>query len=424
LLSFSRIPFTGDVVVHNTRRKEMRVRLRGQRDFSPILPALFRTLALAILIAAMCLPALPQAVPGEDGNGVETGTGTGTGTGTTGATPTSVTCSVPGNGTNGVSGTGTTNGNGVQVTCSSAAGVSTQQNLEFSVEATVPLNFVIAAQPPLLPPALFSALSLGEAELRQFIQLSGNVLTSNLIAVAAGTQFPTLSTPALPGGTATLAMPTGTLINQVRIRVQNITVTGGLHPTMLFSGTVIPPTDETGTTGTQAAELPNLWGTLNSNAASLSLAFFTSFPFPGLTEEENGPFGTSEPTQVSFVSLSVAGAFVWVAPNGFASVDISTAGAAGQPGPLNFPVIAISPVDLRTLSRTIALDASRSFSPTGSQLTFTWTSAGQVVSITNANTPTPIITFPAPGIYPVQLTVTDPSGVQSSVTLPFEFVGF
>ncbi len=396
----------------------MRVQLRGQSDSSPIVRALFRSLALAILIAAISLPALPQAVPGEGGAG------------TTATTPSAVFCSVPstattsGGGTTGVTGT---NANGaMQVSCSPAGGTPSQQNIQFSLEAVVPVNFVIAAQPPLLPPALFSALSLGNAELRQFIQLSGDVLTSDLIAVAAGAQFPTPSTPALPGGTATPAMPTGTLINQVRIRVQNITVTGGLHPTMLFSGTVIPPSDQTGgagTTGSQTPLLPNLFGNLNSNAASLSMAFNNSFPFPGLTQE-NGPFGTSGGTQVSFVSLTVAGAFVWVAPTGFASVDVSTSGATGGPGVLNLPVISIAPVDLRVLSRILTLNASQSFSPSGGPLTFSWTSPNQqALGIANANTATPTITFPGPGIFPVQLTVTDASGVQSSVTLPFEFVG-
>jgi hypothetical protein len=101
-------------------------------------------------------------------------------------------------------------------------------------------------------------------------------------------------------------MPTGTLINEVRIQVQNVIVTGGIHPTMLFSGIVSPSsnagTGATGTTGTVtigeagipipaaggtgepgSPVSPNLFGNLQGNAASVSLAFMGSFQFPGIS---------------------------------------------------------------------------------------------------------------------------------------------
>ncbi len=188
---------------------------------------------------------------------------------------------------------------------------------------------------------------------------------------------------------------------------------------MLVSGTVLPSTNGTGTTGTtgETPLVPNLFGNLNNSAAAVSMAFMTSFPFPGLTTE-TGPFGTSGTASVSFVSEMVAGAYVLAAPTGFASVDVTTSSATGTPGSLNVPVIRIAPVSLQAMSRMIALDASQSFSPNGGTLTFVWTSQ-QAVSIANANTATPIITFPGPGPFPIQLTVTDSSGVQSSVVLPF-----
>jgi PKD repeat protein len=89
---------------------------------------------------------------------------------------------------------------------------------------------------------------------------------------------------------------------------------------------------------------------------------------------------------------------------------------------VNLPVIVLAPVNLQVPTRMLTLDASQSFSPSGSPLTFSWTS-NQAVSIANASTATPIITFSGPGTFQVQLTVTDASGVQSSVLLPFTFVG-
>lgn len=407
----------------------MRVRLRGQNDSFPTVHALFKGLAPIVLTLALCMPALPQVVPGDNGtdlpnavfctvpgltdDGTGTGNGNGTGTGTDNGT-----------GTGTENGTGTTGGanadGSLTVRCSAAGVTATRQDIQFAAEAVVPPTFVLASQAPLLPADIFNGLSLGTLELRKFVQLTGSILTSSLIAVQADAPFPTVGPPVLPSGTASLAIPTGTLINQVRIQVSNITVTRGLHTSMLLSGTVLPSDSTAGVNG-QTPLVPNLFGDLGNSAAAVSMAFQTSFPFPGLTTE-TGPFGTSGIAPVSFLSEMVAGAYVLAGPRGFATVDVTTSSAVGTPDSMSMPVIRIAPVSLQATSPMIMLDASESFSPGGGPLTFRWTSANGA-SIANANTPTPMITFPASGPFNVQLTVTDASGIQSSVSLPFVFVG-
>ncbi|MGE5568811.1 MAG: PKD domain-containing protein [Rhodospirillales bacterium] len=409
----------------------MRVRLRGQNDSFPIVHALFKGLAPIVLTLALCMPALPQVVPGDNGTGLpnavfctvpgltDNGTGTGNGNGT-------------GTGTGNGTGTGTDNGTGttggaanpdgsLTVRCAAAGITASRQDIQFAAEAVVPPTFVLASQAPLLPPDIFNGLSLGTLELRKFVQLTGNILTSSLMAVQANAPFPSVGPPVLPGGTASLALPTGTLINQVRIQVSQITVTRGLHTSMLFSGTVLPTDPTSAGANGQIPLVPNLFGDLGDVAAAVSMAFQTSFPFPGLTTE-TGPFGTAGIAPVSFLSEMVAGVYVLAGPRGFATVDVTTSSAVGTPDSMSMPVIRIAPVSLQATSQMITLDASQSFSPGGGPLTFSWTSPSGA-SIANANTPTPMITFPASGPFLVQLTVTDASGIQSSVTLPFVFVG-
>ncbi|HOL72322.1 MAG TPA: PKD domain-containing protein [Bryobacteraceae bacterium] len=406
----------------------MRVKLRGQNDSIPIVPAFFKGLAPIVLTLALCMPALPQVVPGDNGtdlpsavycavpglsDNVDNSAGAGSGNGT-------------GNGTD--NGTGTENGTGVTgsanadgsltVRCSAPGITPTLLDVRFAAETVVPPTFVLSGRAPLLPPDIFNGLSLGTLELRKFVRLAGGILSSSLIAVQANAPFPTVG-PVLPGGTASLAIPTGTLINQVRIQVSNITVTRGQHTTMMLSGTVLPSDSTAGSNG-QTPLVPNLFGDLDNNAAAISMAFQASFPFPGLTE--TGPFGTPDIATTSFYSEMVAGAYVLAGPSGFATVDVTTTSAVGTPDTMNFPVIRIVPVSLAATSRMIMLDASQSFSPTGGPLTFSWTSPSGA-SIANANTPTPTVTFPTSGPFNVQLTVTDASGIQSSVSLPFVFVG-
>ncbi len=406
----------------------MQGKLTGGGGSGGWFPTLRRGLTIAAAIIAISLPALPQVATG---------------------TLNAVFCSVPATPTGTTSATGTTP---IAVNCAAPGATPALQNIQFAAEARVPTSFVLATQAPVLPAAVFNNLKAGTSELRQFVSLSGSILTFDLLEVTTGTALP--FSASLPTGTATLVEPTGTLINEIRIKVQNVIVTGGMHPTMLFSGVVTTPST-TGTTVTGIGEAgipitaqgtgapgsplsPNLFGNVQGMAASVSLAFNNTFPFPGIriTTTTNGtttttastaPFGTSGAVPITFLSVGVAGAFDLASPTGFALVAVvsgSTTGTTpgGTPGttPSNgeIPVIQLAPFTLQTTSRTITLDASQSSSPIGSPITFSWTSSGGV-SISGANTATPAITFPSTGTFPIQLTVTDGSGVQSSVILPF-----
>lgn len=462
----------------------MQVRLTGDRGSAGWSPGLLRGLTIAVVTVATSLPALPQAATG---------------------TLNAVFCSVPATTPTGT--TSTTGTTAIAVNCAALGATPAPQNIQFAAEGRVPTSFVLASQSPVLPTSLFNSIMAGTSELRQFVSLSGSILTFDLLAVQAGTPLP--FSASLPTGTATLVEPTGTLINQIRIQVQNVTVTGGMHPTMLFSGVVTSPSTS-GTTATTtiigeagtvipvstgSPLVPNLFGSVQGMAASVSLAFNSSFPFPGISittttttgttgttttatgststgtstgttgvgvtggtgttgsstgtgvtggttttgststttgtttttvaTASTGPFGTSGAVPITLLSVNVAGAFDLASPTGFATVNVvsgSTSTTTGTTGTTtsnsSIPVIQLAPFTLQTLSRTISLDASQSFSPSGTPITFNWTSAA-AVSISGADTATPVITFPTTGTFPIQLTVTDGSGVQSSVVLPF-----
>jgi hypothetical protein len=272
---------------------------------------------------------------------------------------------------------------------------------------------------------------------------------------------------------------------------------------MLFSGIVSPSsnagTGATGTTGTVtigeagipipaaggtgepgSPVSPNLFGNLQGNAASVSLAFMGSFPFPGMSStsatgatagtgstgtgtgvtgtgvtgstgtgstdtgtgvtgstgtgttgtgttgvgfgSSTGPFGTSGAVPISLLSVNVAGAFNLAAPTGFATVDVAGGGSTGGTGatgsPSSGPVIQLAPFNFQTASRSITLDASQSSSSNGG-LTFNWTVTGsQQANVVGGNTANPTIQFPTSGTFQIQLTVTDSTGASSSMVIP------
>ena len=93
------------------------------------------------------------------------------------------------------------------------------------------------------------------------------------------------------------------------------------------------------------------------------------------------------------------------------------------------PTAVAGPKELTTFQNQIQLDATKSASPTGGALKYQWSMApgSQVASISNADTPNPIVQFPTgPTAYVFELTVTDEAGrtAKDTVTVNFARTAF
>jgi hypothetical protein len=353
------------------------------------------------------------------------------GTGSTGGTNGALFCTIP------LVPTGTTNAQSFgELTCGAPLNTI---NVQFAAEGAIPLNFVLASPQPLLPADIFSGLQLGTLEARQFVKFVGSVLTVDLSIVPAGAVIPT---------PATATLPPGTLLTEIRIQVQNATVTDSSPQTILFSGIVLASssnggsgTGSTGTTGTPM--LPGLFGDPSGRAATVSLAFNNPITFPGLgstpagegsgtgtiTGTTGGMFngGDGAAAPATMIGVAVAGSFALASPSGFVALSFPTGGGGstggGGGGGANGPEIVFAPFAAVTNSRQIQLDASQTSVGSG-PVTYLWKSTGvNVAGILNADTATPIIQFLGIGPYQISLTVTNAAGQSSTATVTMQYNG-
>ena len=78
--------------------------------------------------------------------------------------------------------------------------------------------------------------------------------------------------------------------------------------------------------------------------------------------------------------------------------------------------IAGSPASLRLgVSDELLLDATASYDPDGQPLTFQWSGPEGVAITPDAQGSTARVTFPSPGVYPIQLSVMDAGGTETAV---------
>jgi hypothetical protein len=344
--------------------------LRGHRDFASFPGAVLKSAALAALAAGLSLPAF-----GQNGTtpGATTGTGTTTGT-TTGAAavaaagPSALFCTVPSSlpsalgatavptvtpaGTTGastitaipvVTGSLIPGINGTTLSCGAFGGAQSLQNLSFTAEGVVPIDFVLSPTAPVLPTETFAGLIAGTTQLRDVASLSGNTMTISLFSVPATAAFPTLMI-----APATTVTPPGSLITQMTMQVSNVIITHGPASTMLFSG-IVNPTATSTTSGTTTgattattsgtALVPNLFNISSPGAASLSLAFGSGFTFPGLgatsATPNPGPFGLigqtpSQTMMATMLTVTVAGDVTFASPANFVTMNTPATPAAFQ----------------------------------------------------------------------------------------------
>lgn len=257
----------------------------------------------------------------------------------------------------------------------------------FLIERTFDFANALSTRPVNLSPDTQAALQAGAIEARQQFSLNPttNVITITEFTVAQGAPSPT--PPSGLGGILSLSS----------FSVIQTQATCRPSPSVLYTGVITQnyPKDP--------------FGDLTAAPAAISIGFTLDTPF-----KINNVVFVAAGIQSTWSS---AGMGTLTFPVPIVSLPITT--------PQN-PVVVFSPAATQaTSSKQFGLDASKSTSPLGLQLSFSWRQVNSNVgaALSNANTATPIVTFSGRGDYIFEVTVTDSKGNSTTAQTTISYYG-
>jgi hypothetical protein len=235
-----------------------------------------------------------------------------------------------------------------------------------------------------------AALTSGALEARQLFSLNPN---TNVITITTFGAQPGTPSPTLPAN-----INFGNVIGVAQFNVQQVLTSCRPSPSVLYVGTILSnfPVDP--------------FGNLTGTPAAISV---------GYTNEN--------PPKITSVVLVTSGVATTFSAAGFGTITFP-AGSTTPPGTTgNQPTIVFSPSATQSTSqKQLFLDASKSTSATGGQLTYVWrqVNQNQAAAINNGNTATPLITFSGgKGDYIFEVTATDSAGNSAKATTTITYTG-
>ena len=243
---------------------------------------------------------------------------------------------------------------------------------------------------PTIGTAIRSALTGGALEARQLFSLNP---TTNVITITTFGAQPSSPSPTLPAN-----INFANVISVAQFNVQQVLTSCKPVPSVLYIGTI------------QSNFPRDPFGDLTGTPAVISVGYTTD-----------------NPPKINNIVLVVAGVATTFSSAGVGTITFP-AGSTTPPGTTgNAPTIVFSPAATQaTAQKQIVLDASKSTSATGGQLTYVWrqVNTNQAAAINNGNTATPLITFNGgKGDYTFEVTVTDSSGNSAKGTTTITYTG-
>jgi hypothetical protein len=244
--------------------------------------------------------------------------------------------------------------------------------------------------PVSLPDAIEQEVFNGDREIRQQIQYDA---PSRQLIV-----WTFLASPSWPRP-ATLLDVQNNQLDQFRVDVSDIRLTGGAWTTIEFNGAVATPV-------TTALMVAGGYGTSLMGA------------LPGLPARLVSSFvmGSSNNVLTNTV-LAVTGGTHLVTPMaiGYARIEAS---------PNRAPVASVISPPTETAAFEISFDATASHDPDGDELDYKWHVLGGTLSLRGCETPTPVFQFNSgTGTYDFRLTLTDARGATTITTYRVQYTG-
>lgn len=269
---------------------------------------------------------------------------------------------------------------------------ATAQTLQaFNIERSIALNAISTQIPPNIPANVLAALAGGALEIREALVYNqpANTLTSTVFLVPTGSPLPT---PSL-----VLALQTG-FVATTTMSIDRIYVTSTPYPSLLFVG---------------------------------SLVQSTTTPFgnyQGAVETVSVGYTNDTPPKLNTVMETVAGAVSLYSPSAVANaftVKGTSSGGGGGGGGTGAPTVVINPASQTSIGREVVLDASGSTDPNGLSLTYSWTYVGSPIpTLLHSNSAQVTVQLTnGPGVYTIQVTVTNSAGKSSTGTATINYVG-
>ena len=272
------------------------------------------------------------------------------------------------------------------MSCMAVASAGPQELITFKAEYLVmPEDLTIR-----LPDTIEESVLSGNQEIRQQIQYDA---PSRQLIV-----WTFLASPSWPRPAALIDVQNNQL-DQFRVDVFDIVVTGGSWTTLDFHGVVATPL-------TTALMVAGGYGTALMGAV------------PGLPVRLVSSFVTGGTNHLlSNTVLTVTGG-TWIA----------TAVAAGygriESSPNRAPVASVVGPPPETSAFEISFDATASLDADGDELDYKWHVLGGTLSLRGCETPTPVFQFNSgPGTYDFRLTLTDARGATAISTYRVQYTG-
>ena len=260
--------------------------------------------------------------------------------------------------------------------------------LGFTIERSLKLSNILSSSFQAAPADFNDALQSGALEVRsQFVFDAANMTLS-------GTDF--LAQPDTPGPVPAAAMQTLFVLGSYRLNIDRMYTTCQPARAVMVVGRV-----------SQNFPVNPVVGSLLNSPAVLSFGFTADTP--------------AKVTDVVTVLAGVATAYA----DGATGV-LSFPAPPPPPPPNNAPIIVFSPGAVQSTSqKQLGLDASKSTSPLGLELTFSWrqVNTNQTAALSNGNTATPVVTFGTTGDYVFEVTVTDSAGNSSKAETTVSYYG-
>lgn len=260
----------------------------------------------------------------------------------------------------------------------------------FSAESAISPGQIDLAAGAALPSDVLAALQGGSLQLRQQLSYDPAQMTLQIsgILVPSATASPV---PANTTGVQTLW--------SYSVALERVDLTTTPRQQLAFIGHIAAGQSKSA-----------LFGDLTGSIVTATASYTT-------------PASSSAPATFQAITTSLAGAGAVFSSAGLGTLKIV------NPVTAQLPLAVAGPKGNQVTTPQFTLDGTQSTDPNGSPLTYSWVfvpAAGQAVTITGANTPTPSVTISdsvfAYGEYTFQLTIVDAAGLTSSDTVTVEYV--